>query len=88
MSPIRVMPIRALSLVGSVTRCTFSWLCVFSVFVVEGVAAVGFGAGDTVVARVAIASAGGLSAICGVMTEIALCVVTIKGLAGVVVALY
>lgn len=57
-------------------------------FVVEGVAAVGCGAGGTVGARGAIASAGGLSALWGVMTELALCVLTIKGLAEVVVALY
>ncbi|KAG6385857.1 hypothetical protein SASPL_154740 [Salvia splendens] len=81
MSPIRVNLIRPLSLVGFVTRCTFSWLCVFSVFVAEGVEAVGCGADGTVGARGEIASAGGLSALWGVMTELALCVMTIKGLA-------
>ncbi|KAG6385853.1 hypothetical protein SASPL_154735 [Salvia splendens] len=81
MSPIRVNLIRPLSLVGFVTRCTFSWLCVFSVFVAEGVEAVGCGADGTVGARGEIASAGGLNALWGVMTELALCVMTIKGLA-------
>lgn len=41
-------------------RVTFSWLCVFSVFVAKGVVAVGCGAGGTVGARGGIATAGGV----------------------------
>lgn len=60
MSSICVLPIRVLRLVGLLVRVTFSWLCVFSVFVAKGVVAVGCGAGGTVGARGGIATAGGV----------------------------